>query len=72
MRVTHCAPMLMHLIPRWNGHVETIFAAKTRQAPNVEYERRLMLTPDGGTVSLDYHQLPPGKASRKSLQPQHT
>ena len=43
--------------------METIFAAKTRQAPNVEYERSLMQTPDGGTVSLDYHQLPPGKAS---------
>lgn len=53
----------LHSIPRWNGHVETIFAAKTRQAPNVQYERRLMQTPDGGTVSLDYHQLPPGKAS---------
>ena len=51
--------------------METIFAAKTRQAPSVEYERRLMQTPDGGTVSLDYHQLPPGKASRKISQPQH-
>ena len=72
MRVTHSAPMLMHLIARWNGHVETIFAAKTRQAPDVEYERSLMQTPDGGTVSLDYHQLPPGKASWKSSQPPHT
>ena len=52
--------------------METIFAAKTRQAPNVEYERRLMQTPDGGTVSLDYHQLPPGKASWKSGQPLDT
>ena len=52
--------------------METIFAAKTRQAPNVEYERRLMQTPDGGTVSLDYHQLPSGKASYNRSQLQHT
>ena len=64
MRKTLCSHAdAPYSITRWNGHVETIFAAKTRQAPDVEYERSLMQTPDGGTVSLDYHQLPLGKAS---------
>ena len=41
-----------------NGHVETIFASKTRQSHTVEYDRESFGTPDGGTVHLDYHSLP--------------
>ena len=41
-----------------NGHVETIFASKTRQSPPVEYDRHSFGCPDGGTVHLDYHRLP--------------
>ena len=41
-----------------NGHVETIFASKTRRSPPVLYERESFGTPDGGTVHLDYHNLP--------------
>ena len=35
------------------GHAETIFAAKARLAPGVDYERELLKMPDGGTVALD-------------------
>lgn len=35
------------------GHAETIFAAKARPVPGVDYERELLRTPDGGTVALD-------------------
>lgn len=41
-----------------NGHVETIFASKTRRSPPVLYKRESFSTPDGGTVHLDYHNLP--------------
>ena len=41
-----------------NGHVETIFASKTRRSPDVKYDRESFGCPDGGTVHLDYHQLP--------------
>ena len=41
-----------------NGHVETIFASKTRGSPPVTYERASFACPDGGTVHLDYHDLP--------------
>ena len=41
-----------------NGHVETIFASKTRGSPPVTYERASFACPDGGTVHLDYHNLP--------------
>lgn len=41
-----------------NGHVETIFASKTRGSPPVKYERASFACPDGGTVHLDYHDLP--------------
>ena len=41
-----------------NGHVETIFASKTRRSPSVTYDRESMTCPDGGTVHLDYHNLP--------------
>ena len=41
-----------------NGHVETIFASKTRRSPPVTYERVSFACPDGGTVHLDYHDLP--------------
>ena len=41
-----------------NGHVETIFASKTRRSPPVTYERASFACPDGGTVHLDYHDLP--------------
>ena len=41
-----------------NGHVETIFASKTRRSPPVEYDRESFGCPDGGTVHLDYHRLP--------------
>ena len=41
-----------------NGHVETIFASKTRRSPPVLYDRESFRTPDGGTVHLDYHRVP--------------
>lgn len=41
-----------------NGHVETIFASKTRRSPPLLYERASFACPDGGTVHLDYHDLP--------------
>lgn len=41
-----------------NGHVETIFASKTRGSLPVTYERASFACPDGGTVHLDYHDLP--------------
>ena len=41
-----------------NGHVETIFASKTRRSPPVTYDRESFTCPDGGTVHLDYHNLP--------------
>ncbi|KAK9809973.1 hypothetical protein WJX72_002837 [[Myrmecia] bisecta] len=37
----------------FNGHVETIFAAKLRDAPLVEYERECVQMEDGGTVAID-------------------
>ncbi|KAJ8601033.1 hypothetical protein CTAYLR_007962 [Chrysophaeum taylorii] len=36
-----------------NGHVHTIWAAKARAAPWCRYRRRLLATPDGGTLALD-------------------
>ena len=36
-----------------NGHVHTIFAAKTRQTRAVRYHRQLVATPDGGTLAVD-------------------
>lgn len=41
-----------------NGHVETIFASKLRRNPSVSYSRESFETPDGGTVHIDYHNLP--------------
>ena len=41
-----------------NGHVETIFASKLRRNPPVSYTRKSFKTPDGGTVHIDYHNLP--------------
>ena len=41
-----------------NGHVETIFASKTRRSPPVIYDRESFKCPDGGTIHLDYHNLP--------------
>ena len=37
-----------------NGHVETIFAAKMRSNPHVEYQRECVAMPDGGCVALDW------------------
>ena len=36
-----------------NGHVHTIFAAKTRRTRAVRYHRLLVPTPDGGTLAID-------------------
>eukprot|EP00798_Chlamydomonas_sp_ICE-L_P012968 gene12968-12789_t len=36
-----------------NGHVETIFAAKFRRCPKIDYERDSVLMGDGGRVALD-------------------
>ena len=36
-----------------NGHVETIFAARARRTPNVQYDRTILDMPDGGKVTLD-------------------
>ena len=41
-----------------NGHVETIFASKLRRNSEVSYTRESFKTPDGGTVHIDYHNLP--------------
>ena len=41
-----------------NGHVETIFASKTRRSPPVEYDRYSFGCPDGGTVHVASHRLP--------------
>lgn len=37
-----------------NGHVETIFAARSRTAPHINYRRECLRMPDGGTVALDW------------------
>lgn len=37
-----------------NGHVETIFAAKTRRTPHITYRRECLGRPDGGVVALDW------------------
>lgn len=41
--------------PVWltNGHVHTIWAAKTRRAAGCRYARSLLRTPDGGSLALD-------------------
>ncbi|KAK9851534.1 hypothetical protein WJX84_003856 [Apatococcus fuscideae] len=36
-----------------NGHVETIFAARARRTPYVQYDRTILDMPDGGKVTLD-------------------
>ena len=36
-----------------NGHVHTIFAAKTRRTRAVRYHRLFIPTPDGGTLAID-------------------
>ena len=46
-----------------NGHVETIFASKLRRNPEVSYTRESFKTPDGGTVHIDYHNLPSSTVS---------
>ncbi|KAK9810879.1 hypothetical protein WJX73_005069 [Symbiochloris irregularis] len=47
-----------HILPFLaNGHVETIFAALTRVAPQVQYARTQLDMPDGGAVALDYEDL---------------
>ena len=42
-----------------NAHVETIFAAKARKSPGVVYNRTLLTTADGGTVTIDALAAPP-------------
>lgn len=37
-----------------NGHVETILIAKLRSKPNLVYKREVLLTKDGGCVSIDW------------------
>lgn len=37
-----------------NGHVETIFAAKTRSSPELSYRREILHMADGGCVTLDW------------------
>lgn len=41
----------------WNGHVETIFAAKFRRSLDLEYTRECLKMPDGGTVAIDFEPL---------------
>ncbi len=36
-----------------NGHFETIFAARLRRTPSVQYSRTILDMPDGGKVTLD-------------------
>lgn len=37
-----------------NRHVETIFAARTRTSPGLQYRRECVIMSDGGCVALDY------------------
>ena len=39
-----------------NGHFHTVFASLYRLPPHVTYERQLITTSDGGTLSLDWLQ----------------
>jgi predicted alpha/beta-fold hydrolase len=41
-----------------NGHFHTVFASLFRLPPHVTYERQLIRTSDGGTLSLDWLQHP--------------
>lgn len=51
----HVVPMLA------NCHVETIVAAKMRRDPGLQYLRELLSMQDGGTVAIDYEDLPKGQ-----------
>jgi predicted alpha/beta-fold hydrolase len=44
--------------PWWmaNGHILTVWAALRRDAPQVVYSRRCLITPDRGTLGLDFLQ----------------
>jgi predicted alpha/beta-fold hydrolase len=46
----------------FNGHLHTVFASLFRQPPHVTYERTIVRTPDGGTLSLDWLQHTPPSA----------
>eukprot|EP00873_Tetraselmis_striata_P045673 jgi/Tetstr1/465937/TSEL_010551.t1 len=39
-----------------NGHILTVWSALRRDAPEVIYSRRCLVTPDGGTLGLDFVQ----------------
>lgn len=54
-----------------SGHVETIWAAKTRTKINVTYRREVLHMPDGGIVSLDWRVPRAGEKVRqqRSLSP---
>ena len=41
----------------FNGHIETIFAAKFRRSPGLRYSRECLIMPDGGTVAIDFEPL---------------
>ena len=54
-----CSSLLGEYRTPWfmgNPHVETIFAAKFRHSPDVEYKRELLTMADGGTVAVDWLQ----------------
>ena len=44
-----------------NGHVETIFAAKARRTPYVQYDRTILDMPDGGKVTMDTEKANPSQ-----------
>lgn len=46
-----CTPFLT------NGHAETILVAKLRKAPGVVYKREILLTKDGGAVTVDWEHV---------------
>lgn len=44
-----------------NGHIETIFAAKARRTPYVQYDRTILDMPDGGKVTMDAEKANPSQ-----------
>lgn len=54
-----------------SGHIETIFAAKTRIKIDVTYRREILHMPDGGIVSLDWRVPRKGEQVRFSIAHLH-
>lgn len=54
------------------GHIETIWAAKTRIKIDVTYRREVLHMPDGGIVNLDWRVPPKGEQVRFNPRPPST